>query len=213
MSLTGGHLDAFLAAGLTAEQIVALVKADIAEREKEAETRRAKDRERQRRHRESRDVTVTNSDSQPVTDKGSLEVSPHTPLPKPSKQSPLSPPKSKGVGVPDWMPAEPWAAFKEMRRKMRGVPFTETAERTVIAKIAGLKVDGHDPAKLLTKAVERGHRTVFEDETTKVRGGGKVELSAQQLRERAEWFVKHGQQDRAEECRRKAIKLEQRSAA
>jgi hypothetical protein len=122
-------------------------------------------------------------------------------------------PKSKGVEVPDWMPAEPWAAFKEMRRKMRGVPFTETAERTVIGKIATLKAEGHDPAKLLTKAVERGHRTVFEDETTRGGKNGKVELSPQQLRERAEWFVRHGQPDRADECRQRAIQLEQRTTA
>jgi hypothetical protein len=42
---------------------------------------------------------------------------------------------------------------------------------------------------------------------------GKIELTAQQLRERAEWFVRHGQPDRADECRQKAVKLEQRTAA
>jgi hypothetical protein len=63
-----------LAAGCSAEQIVALVKADLAEREAALAEKRAKDAERQRRHRESRDVTVTNADSR------------DTP-------SPLSPPK------------------------------------------------------------------------------------------------------------------------
>jgi hypothetical protein len=42
---------------------------------------------------------------------------------------------------------------------------------------------------------------------------GKVELSPQQLRERAEWFVRHGQPDRADECRQRAIQLEQRTTA
>jgi hypothetical protein len=213
VSLTGGHLDAFLEAGLTAEQIVALVKADIAEREKEAETRRAKDRERQRRHRESRGVTVTDAESQPVTDKGSpLKVSPQTPLPKtPSKTAPLNPPKSGKVEVPEWMPSQEWAAFKEMRRKMRGIPFTETAERNVIARIEGLRADGHCPAKLLSKAVERGHRTVFEDETTKAAKGEK-KLTAQEWREKAEWYVRHGKPDFAEDCRRRAIELERQAA-
>jgi biotin operon repressor len=41
---------------------------------------------------------------------------------------------------------------------------------------------------------------------------GKVELTAQQLRERAEWFIRHGQQDRADECRKKAVLIEQRAA-
>lgn len=180
MSLTGGHLDAFLAAGLTAEQIVALVKVDIEEREKLASVRRSKDADRQRRHRESRGVTVTDAESQPVTDKGSLEVSPHTPLPKPSKSSPLNPPKSNGVEVPDWMPLPEWEAFKEMRRKMRSVPFTKAAERTVIGKLTTLRAEGHCPAKLLSKAVERGHRTVFEDETTKAKAGGGRKITAEE---------------------------------
>jgi hypothetical protein len=41
---------------------------------------------------------------------------------------------------------------------------------------------------------------------------GKVELTAQELRERAEWFIRHGQQDRADECRKKAVLIEQRAA-
>jgi hypothetical protein len=65
VSLTGGHLDALLAAGATAEQIVALVKADMAEREKALASRRSKDAERQRRHRESRGVTRTKRDGSP----------------------------------------------------------------------------------------------------------------------------------------------------
>ena len=41
----------------------------------------------------------------------------------------------------------------------------------------------------------------------------KLELTAQQLRERAEWFIRHGQPENADECRKKAIALEQRQAA
>jgi ribosomal protein L19E len=74
MSLAGGHLDALLAAGATAEQIVALVKADMAEREKSDEKRRAKDRERQqrKRHAESRGVTRTNADSRDPSPKENI---------------------------------------------------------------------------------------------------------------------------------------------
>lgn len=68
MSLTGGHLDALVAAGATVEQIVALVKADMAERERALEDRRSKDRDRQRRkrcHAESRGFTRTKCDTPP----------------------------------------------------------------------------------------------------------------------------------------------------
>lgn len=65
MSLTGSHLDALLAAGITAEQLVALFKADLAERDTVSARRRDRDRERQRRHRESRGVTRTKCDPAP----------------------------------------------------------------------------------------------------------------------------------------------------
>jgi hypothetical protein len=44
-------------------------------------------------------------------------------------------------------------------------------------------------------------------------GKSKVVKTAQQYREDAEWFIRHGKPDDAEECRRKAIQLEQRHAA
>jgi hypothetical protein len=74
VSLTPTLLDEFLSAGATAEQIVKLVKADMADRERGTRLRRTKDSERQRRHRKSRAVTVTNGES-------------HTP-PKENKSNP-----------------------------------------------------------------------------------------------------------------------------
>lgn len=201
-------IEAGTPADLVAEVAMELSRAQVVT--ETLDRRRKNERERKARSREVTGQSVTARDG---ADKGSLEVSPRTPLPKPSKSSPLNPPKSKLVDQPAWMPSEEWASFKEMRHKMRGIPFTEAAERTVIAKLARLRADGHDPAKLLSKAVERGHRTVFEDETTKSVAGKSVPLTAQQLRERAEWFIRHGQQDRADECRQKAVKLEQRSIA
>lgn len=173
------------------------------------EKKRAYDREYQRERRKDRTMSYDTND---VVEKASLEVSPHTPLPNPSKITPLSPPKDR-VEVPEWMPPS-YVEFRAMRKSMRNVPFGASAERRVIAKIAKLKAEGHDPDKLISKAIERGHRSVFEDETTKAKGpGAGVELTAQQLRERAEWFVRHGQQDRADECRRKAIERERVQAA
>lgn len=62
--------------------------------------------------------------------------------------------------------------------------------------------------------VIRQHSKVMRDQKFgNAAPSGKVELSPQQLRERAEWFIRHGQPDRADECRQKAIKLEQRASA
>jgi hypothetical protein len=200
----------------TPAELVAEVAMELARAQAAADIllqRRAKDRERKRTPRNSTESEEIAESAEFHEKLPTDESPPAPPLPTNLQKAPLSPPKSKQGEVPEWMPSDEWEAFKEMRRKMRGIPFTQTAERTVIGKIGKLKAEGHDPAKLLSKAVERGHRTVFEDETTKARGGGKVELTAQQLRERAEWYVRHGQQDRAEECRQKAIAKEQMATA
>lgn len=107
MSLSPAVLDAMLAAGCTAEQIVAVVKADLEARESQMAEKRQKDAERQRKHRErnaeSRDVTVTECDS--VTDPLSRppnENNSNPPTHTPEKQTPAR----KGHRLPvDWQPA------------------------------------------------------------------------------------------------------------
>jgi hypothetical protein len=69
------------------------------------------------------------------------------------------------------------------------------------------------PATWANRVIAR-HSAVMRDQKF---GNGppsaKKEKNAVELRELAEWYVRHGQQDRADECRQKAIKLEQRTAA
>ena len=105
-----------------------------------------------------------------------------------------------------------FAEFRAMRKAMRNVPFGPGAERRVIGKIAKLRAEGHDPDKLISKAIERGHRSVFEDETTKA-GPGQRHKTAAEWREQAEWYVRHGNRQHADECRQKAVELEQARAA
>jgi hypothetical protein len=124
VSLTGGHLDALLAAGATAEQIVALVKADLAEREAALEEKRTKDRERQRRHRESRNVTVCHSDNENVTEESVTpspdKVPPHTPLQtNPNPSPPYNPPTSQKRGTrlaDDFEPRDDWIDWAMRKR-------------------------------------------------------------------------------------------------
>ena len=87
VSLSPAVLDALLEAGCTREQIVAAVKADMAEAEAAKDDKRAKDAERQRRHRArnaaSRDVTVTNGDSVTSPHPPPHACSPPSPHPSP----------------------------------------------------------------------------------------------------------------------------------
>ncbi len=108
MSLSAAVLDALLAAGCTADQIVAAVKADLAGQEARIADKRAKDAERQRKsrtnrkgHDASRDVTVTECD--PPIDNSSL---PPEVYPKEANAS-FAPrgrkPKSTRLPI-DWQP-------------------------------------------------------------------------------------------------------------
>lgn len=62
---------------------------------------------------------------------------------------------------------------------------------------------------LQPKSLTRILEGFYGDDAVKTQ---RVELSATELRERAEWYLQHGQPDSAEECRRKAIALERQAA-
>jgi hypothetical protein len=101
MALKPEVLDALLAAGATAEMIVAAVKADTAQDEQRRADKRANGAERQRRRRErnaeSRDVTPVTRDERDTPSFPS-EVSP-TPPSYPTNLTPEPPivPRSKGI--------------------------------------------------------------------------------------------------------------------
>lgn len=180
-------LDAMLAAGCTADQIVAAVKADAqAEREREEarrEAKRAGNAERQRRHRErnalSRVTGVTNSDT--PSPEGSLSPEPPIlPNPQPSKEK--SPKGDQKKGSPRQallavLDAERADAVLEHRQRMRK-PLTTRAAALLAAKFA-LAPDpngaadamiengwqGFDPAWLANRQAPRGHSPPPRDRT------------------------------------------------
>jgi hypothetical protein len=88
MTISAAVLDAMVAAGCTAEQIAAAVKADMAIDEDRKASKRANNADRQRRHRErnavSRVTGVSNGDKRDETPSSSP-----VPLIPPPKPSPL----------------------------------------------------------------------------------------------------------------------------
>jgi hypothetical protein len=94
MAIKPEVLDALLAAGASAEMIVAAVKADLATEEQKKLVKRAKDAERQRKSRAnrsaSRDVTVTGCDSQDVA-----ATPPDPPIPPVSPKGDTAPQGAK----------------------------------------------------------------------------------------------------------------------
>jgi hypothetical protein len=98
---------------------------------------------------------------------------------------------------------ESFAEFRAMRKRMRNVPFEPGAERRCIAKLTRLRSEGHDPEKLLSKAIENGHRTFFPDETTKA----DRKATPEQVRENqlglAALYDRMGRTEEADEIRRR----------
>ncbi len=63
---------------------------------------------------------------------------------KPSKDKPV---------IPDWIPAEPWNGYLEMRKRIGKAP-TDYAVKLMIGKLERWRADGHDPAAILNEATE-----------------------------------------------------------
>lgn len=84
------------------------------------------------------------------------------PKPNPTKTQQKPSGLFDATDAPEWLPAKEWADFLAHRKAMRGVPFTEAAREGVIRELDKFRCMGHDPAALLTTAVTRGWRTVFE---------------------------------------------------
>jgi hypothetical protein len=63
--------------------------------------------------------------------------------------------------VPDWVPADAWQAFVEMRRAMPKIPFTLKAAKGIIDDLDGFRAAGHNIEAVLLKSVKLGYRGVF----------------------------------------------------
>lgn len=168
MSISPAVLDALLAAGVSAEQIVAAVKADAAEEEARKEKKRAGNRERQRRFREAHNAGNALQD---VTEcDGRDEPSPQSPpLKSPPDPQKITPPLTPHPVVvearascsfppPDGVGKDQWKAFRQQRKKA----LTDRAYLMICNKLSGLAEAGWPPGEMIDLAIERGWETVFE---------------------------------------------------
>jgi hypothetical protein len=112
----------------------------------------------------------------------------------------------KGIGLPEWIPAEPWQAYVRMR-KAKDKGFTEDAARGAIREANKLRGQGYDPAKLLWKAVDKGWKGIYAHDDCKAVVALKV--APEDFAERAKFFDSIGQPDKAAEYRRRATSIGQ----
>jgi len=63
--------------------------------------------------------------------------------------------------LPDWIPADAWAGYVEMRKKQKK-PLTDRATELVIKKLDEFRIKGHDVGAILDRSTENSWQGVFE---------------------------------------------------
>lgn len=114
--------------------------------------------------------------------------------------------------LPDWVDREAWGEFETHRKSMRNVPFGDSAKKSTVDDLARLKAEGHDPAKLLRKAVKLGWRGVFAGDDTRASAGqnGQRPMNRHELQAAIAFAEDNGDPDRAAELKRQLKALSER---
>jgi len=162
MALTSAMIDAMLASGCTAEQIAAVVKADMAEAELRKEAKRENNAERQRRFREKRASRKSNAGNALRGVTPPIDNT-HTP----GDISPDGENHSERVKVdpfpkPDWVEDDQvWIDFLA-NPKRKKAPRTATAYRRFLSEIAKFSDDEWPPGRLLEHAAAKGWAGIYD---------------------------------------------------
>jgi hypothetical protein len=71
-------------------------------------------------------------------------------------------PKTKRADAPaEWIPADAWTGFVEMRSKIRKPLTTERAVTLIVKDLEKFKAQGHDPGTVLDQSTKNGWQGVF----------------------------------------------------
>jgi hypothetical protein len=167
-------LDAMLAAGASAEVIVAAVKADAAKDEARREAKRANNAERQRRYKQRHGIgnasetddnagnalPVVTERCDPAPDK-----SPQTPKINPTPREHTHNAGARGAAAwkcPEGVDRQHWTDFLANRRTKR-LGFTPTAYRGQLKQLEHLSDDDEwPPGRIVQFAAERGWGAFFD---------------------------------------------------
>jgi hypothetical protein len=96
---------------------------------------------------------------------GDKETSSGKPEGSKARKRAASAPDKPKFEVPDWIPAEPWQAFVDMRRALEAGPkkiaFTVGAAKGIVAELEKFRDQGHDIGAILMKSAINSYRGVF----------------------------------------------------
>jgi hypothetical protein len=200
MNLNSAALKLMAAKGLTLADVADIVAATEQTRDPTAAERQARCRARKRGDVSRRDVTrdpLNEDNLNPAV----------TPTPDGVGPKPVT--KSRGSRLAaDWALPVEWRQWAKERRGWSDKDVGEEAE--VFANYwqakSGAGACHTDWFKTWRNWVIRSHRADGN-------APEKVNLTASQWRERAEWYARRGNRESADECKKKAIEMEQRQAA
>lgn len=127
-------------------------------------------RERVTRHRENKGCVDFQKVVQPVktnvttcnesvTCKNASEEEEEEDIKK-EKSSKKKEPKSPGFSLPDWVPAEDWADFVEMRKSIKK-PMTDRAKVLRLGDLSKLRDAGQDPSLVLRQSVASCYQDLY----------------------------------------------------
>lgn len=154
MSLSAAVIDAMVAAGCTAEQLAAAMKAAMVDAEERRERKRAGNAERQRRFKaKGKEVTRDNAGNALPSVTPSPSLSPQTPQTHPHPCNNNIPArKGAGPAKPEEVSEQTWSDFLA-HRKAKRAPVTETVLAGIRreAEIAGWSLES-----ALVETVSRG---------------------------------------------------------
>jgi hypothetical protein len=164
MTIAPEVLDALLAAGASAEMIVAAVKADAANDLARLQQKRTDDASRQRRSRTNRamsqDVTVTPRDTCDAPPPNDIYSNP-PPLSPDASHPPRGRARQAGAfPKPDWADGQVWSDFLA-NRKTKRLPNTATAHRKLLADIERIADAAWPPGRLLSVATGKGWGAIY----------------------------------------------------
>ncbi|MFK4871641.1 helix-turn-helix domain-containing protein [Novosphingobium sp. ZW T3_23] len=72
---------------------------------------------------------------------------------EPAAEPEIEKPSKAKLVIPDWIPADPWNGYLEMRKRIGKAP-TDRAIELMIGKLERWRAEGHDPGAILDEATE-----------------------------------------------------------
>jgi len=75
-------------------------------------------------------------------------------------KTPLPPSGESGWIRPDWLPADLWTQFEEVRRRKKK-PMTDAARKLAASRLAKLRQEGHDVATMLNDSILHAWDTFY----------------------------------------------------